>query len=378
MAEFNLRMQRYHDGSVLGLRLYMLRFWMSYQNKRFWESYWPAFIRTKEKKSGWHIIIDLLKLTYKWKCLPYHYFRYSLYKKGLAYKDLLRYLPETVFFYQILPQINKQLFLLDDKNAFESMVKGFKIRFPNTIFKIIRKTIYDGEMNTITDPQMFAQVIKKAKSKTLFCKPADCGSGGKGIFTFNRVGNSYSDDQNNELNYSYIKEMSGGEWIIQESVENIQAIKEIYEYSTNSFRVLTYFKPGEGAKVIYSILKFGNNKAVTDNAHTGGVYVKVDPKTGNLDDTAYDEDLNTYKEHPLTKVKFKNKKIPNIDQIVSLAERLGNLFPNLTFVGWDIALTSDGPVVLEGNSSPGLTIIQRTYNGMQEFIELVQKQGILK
>jgi len=166
--------------------------------------------------------------------------------------------------------------------------------------------------------------------------------------------------------------MSSDSWIIQEAVENCQALKNIYEYATNSFRVLTYFKPGEGAKVLYCILKFGNNRAHTDNAHTGGIYVKVNLTNGDLADTAYDENLLSYKMHPLTGVKFKNKNIAGIAQIVSLAERLGNLYPNLTFIGWDIALTSKGPVVLEGNSSPGLTIIQRTCGGMQEFIELAQ------
>jgi glutathione synthase/RimK-type ligase-like ATP-grasp enzyme len=97
-----------------------------------------------------------------------------------------------------------------------------------------------------------------------------------------------------------------------------------------------------------------------------------------LADTAYDENLYSYNAHPLTGVKFKGKKIVDIDKIVSLAEKLGNICPSMTFIGWDIALTPEGPVVLEGNSSPGLTIIQRTYNGMQEFIKLVQTSKVLK
>ena len=141
MAEFNLRMQKYHNGTVLGLRLYMWRYWMSYQNRRFWESYWPALRRSKERKTAMSIIFDLLRLIWRWKCLPYHYFRYSLYEKKFFFKDILNYLPETIFFYQILPRINKQMFLLDDKNVFESTIKGHGIRYPRTVFKTAKTII---------------------------------------------------------------------------------------------------------------------------------------------------------------------------------------------------------------------------------------------
>ena len=378
MAEFNLRVQKYHDGTVLGLRLYMLKYWMSYQNRRFWESYWPAFVRSKDKKMLLHTMLDLFRLTWTWQCLPYHYFRYGLYEKRFSYRDMLTYLPETVFFYEILPQINKQTFLLDDKNVFESMIKGYGIPHPKTVFKTLKKTPYGSEMDVVVNKDYFSSVLKKTNADILFCKPADCGSGGKGIFILKRKNNMFVDEEGNQFSFDYLVKMSGSDWIIQEAVENCQVLKNIYEYATNSFRVLTYFKPSEGAKVMYCILKLGNNKAYTDNAHTGGIYVKIDTKTGNLADTAYDENLYSYKAHPLTGVKFKDKKIANIGQVVSLAEKLGNICPSMTFVGWDIALTPEGPVVLEGNSSPGLTIIQRTYGGMQEFIKLVQAAGVLK
>ncbi len=269
------------------------------------------------------------------------------------------------------------MFLLDDKNAFESMIKGYAVSYPKTIFKTLKNTIYDGDMGIVSNNDCFHQTLKNTNSPILFCKPADCGSGGNGIFILKRRHNLYFDEKGIEFSFEYLLRMSNEDWIIQETVENCQELKDIYEYATNSFRVLTYFKPGEGARVIYCILKFGNNKAYTDNAHTGGVYVKVDTENGNLANTAYDENLRSYKTHPLTGVEFGGKRVSDIDQVVSLAEKLGNIFPSLTFIGWDIAMTPEGPIVLEGNSSPGLTIIQRTYGGMQEFIKLARTSKVL-
>jgi len=372
MAEFNLRMQKYHDGSTLGLRLYMYNFWMSYQNKRFFESYWPAFKRSNDKKNIIKIIFELVKLTLIWKCLPYHYFRYGLYRKKYAFSKVLDYLPETVFYYEILPKINKQMFLLDDKSVFEDMLRGQNISYPKTVLKIVKHTIFDSNSNVIKSNQQVTKELKKVKSKVLFCKPSDCGSGGKDIFALRRFNGKFYDSSNKIFDYKYIQGIKLSDWIIQEGIENSKDISSIYKYSTNSFRVLTYFVPNQGAKVLYCILKFGNNKAITDNAHTGGVYVRVDTKTGFLDEIAYDENLFEYKEHPLTRTTFKGNRIKNIEKVVKTAELLGNKFPMLTFVGWDIALTDNGTVVLEGNSSPGLTIIQRTYNGMSEFIKLTK------
>mgnify|MGYP006910667920 CR=1 FL=1 len=98
-------MKEYHDGTALGLRIYMFHYWTKYQNRRFLESYWPAFTREVNKKNIFSIIIDMIRLTFFWKCVPYHYFRYGLYNKALSYDNILRYLPETVFYYKILGSV---------------------------------------------------------------------------------------------------------------------------------------------------------------------------------------------------------------------------------------------------------------------------------
>lgn len=370
MAEFNLRMQKYHEGSVLGLRLYMFTFWMSYQNRRFFESYLPAFRKLKDKKKFHIIAFELLKLTLIWKCLPYHYFRYGLYQKKFSFKKILDFLPETIFYYQILPKINKQMFLLDDKSIFEDFLKGQGILYPKTILKIIKGTTFDNNSHIINSESNLKKVLNNSKSNILFCKPSDCGSGGKDIFILKRSGDHFYDNVGKTFDYEFIKILRSSDWIVQEGVENSHSISKFYKHSTNSFRVLTYFTPGLGSRVMYCILKFGNNKAYTDNAHTGGVYVRVDIKTGELDDIAYDENLHEYKSHPFTGIIFAGHKVNGIKEVIEMAVRLGNKFPNLTFVGWDIALSSKGAMVLEGNSSPGLTIIQRTYGGMKDFIKL--------
>ncbi len=369
MAGFNKRMQSFRRKvEIFGLKFYMWPYWISYQNKRFKESYWPAYKKCRNKKNFFRILKEILFVIIYWRVLPYHYFRYGLYKKKFSLKEIFKYIPESVIYYRILPKINSNYFLLDDKNTLEIILRGNNLPQPKTILKIQKGAIfnYDGK---IISKQDFNKVMKSVKTNKLFLKPANCGSGGKGIVCYKKKDTNYLSKNKEKLSFKNIKKFKT-DYILQEGLENKGFLKEIHPYSLNTFRIMTFFKPKKGAKVIYAILKAGNNKSITDNAHTGGIYIGVNLKKGTLMDKGFDEDLNEFNLHPLTKVDFRNKKIEDFKKIIEIAEKAGNLFPFLTFIGWDIALTKKGAIILEGNSSPGLTIIQRTYGGIKRFYNL--------
>lgn len=370
MADFNIKMQSFRKkAEIFGLKFYMWPYWFYYQNKRFKESYWPAYKRNKNKKGIFKIFKDILFVSLYWRVLPYHYFRYGLYKREFSLKKIKEYIPETVVYYRILPKINSNYFLLDNKNIFETILNGSNLPYPRTILKIQKGIIFDSENKIIDSKQDFKKLIEKEKNNKLFLKPADCGSGGKEIVSYNKVNGHYFSQNKEEINFENISRKLNTEYILQEGIENYGFLKEIHPYSLNTFRVMTFFDRKIGAKVIYAILKAGNNEANTDNAHTGGIYVGINLENGNLMDKGFDEDLNEFLMHPLTKIDFRNENIKDFKKVIEIAEKAGNLFPSLTFIGWDIALTKEGPVILEGNSSPGLTIIQRTQGGLKKFYD---------
>jgi len=372
MAEFNKKMQEFVDKiRIFGLRFYMWPYWFYYQNKRFKESYWLAYRREPHKKPFVQILWELIKMFLIWRCLPYHYFRYSLYKKEFSKKEIWNFIPESVVFYRTLPKINCNNVLLDNKIVFERILAGSNLKFPKTVLKIEKGLILDKDNFPINLSAKLEGIIKKVKSNKIFIKPADCGSGGAGISSFHKKGNYFFNSLGQKFDLNYLKFLaSSGEWIIQEGLENEGILKDMHTSSLNSFRVMTYF--GKKPEVIYAILKIGNKNAETDNAHTGGIYVGVNLKTYKLMDKAFDEDLNEFKVHPLTGFNFCNKKIDRFKEVIDTANKAAILFPSLKFIGWDIALTKEGAFILEGNSSPGLTIIQRTNRGMKKFYDLIK------
>jgi hypothetical protein len=170
--------------------------------------------------------------------------------------------------------------------------------------------------------------------------------------------------------------LSSEDWIIQEAVSNCSDIASVFNGCTNSFRVLTVIK-GTKISVVYCSLKFGRGVCATDNAHTGGVYVGVNLESGELDSTAYDEDLNEYTEHPTTGIRFQGIKIKNIQELLECAKKCAAAYPDITVAGWDIVLSPTGPIVLEGNSSSGLTIFQRPFQGLQALLRILAEDGLI-
>lgn len=343
--------------------------WNAYQQKRYKESYLPSYRKCEIKKGHTQILIELIYLLFYWKCLPYHYFRYGLYRRKFNLKKILDFIPETIIYYKILPKINFNHILLDDKNIFELIMKGSKIPIPDTIFKIQSKKVTDGNNNPINETE-FQTILRGTSSLKIFAKPSKFGSGGKGILEFNKSNGKFYTKKNEELNLNFINEILEKDWIFQEGIQNNDFIKSMHKYSLNTFRVMTLSQPRKDAVVMNIVLKIGNNKSSTDNAHTSGIYVGVH-LDGKLMDTGYDENLNEFNKHPLTNFEFSGQIIPEIKSVIDLSINCANLFPSIKYIGWDIALTNAGPVVIEGNSSPGLTIIQRTHNGMRSFYDTV-------
>jgi hypothetical protein len=65
--------------------------------------------------------------------------------------------------------------------------------------------------------------------------------------------------------------------------------------------------------------------------------------------------------HPVTGVEVKGRVVPCWDAVAALAERAHRVTRDRVLVGWDIAITPSGPVLLEGNSYPDVHYPQRIY-----------------
>ena len=65
--------------------------------------------------------------------------------------------------------------------------------------------------------------------------------------------------------------------------------------------------------------------------------------------------------HPVTGVQVTGRIVPDWDAVAALAERAHRVTRDRVLVGWDIAITPSGPLLLEGNSYPDVHYPQRIH-----------------
>lgn len=144
--------------------------------------------------------------------------------------------------------------------------------------------------------------------------------------------------------------------------------------SLNTIRVVTKAFNGK-SEVIFAVARIGSGKSIVDNFHQGGVGVKVNIETGKLEGLAIDKKNNEYEFTPATKIKVDGFEIPFWQEVIKMCKKASLVNENVNIVGWDVALTDDGPLIIEGNRGPGMDIIQVLYQrGVKPDLEKIKKE----
>lgn len=193
------------------------------------------------------------------------------------------------------------------------------------------------------DEQELKEFIKDKKE--IMAKPSN-GSCGKGIEKI-----TVSDYPNL---FDYLKEKDFR--LLEEVVVQHPKMNQLCPTSVNTIRTIT-LRINQKTKVVAAYLRIGNGRIV-DNFNSGGMVVPVDIKTGKIHDVAVDKRGNVYKTHPLTNTSIVGFQIPEWKKVLSLVEEASTRVPNVGIVGWDVAISEKGPLIIEGNEFPGHDIYQ--------------------
>lgn len=155
-------------------------------------------------------------------------------------------------------------------------------------------------------------------------------------------------------------------FVLQDRLRNHETIARLSGAKTlQTLRVWTLLETTnvtspEDVTVLGGALKFVSGEAAADNLSTGadaGGFSLIDLETGSLGalvrtrrDGFGQEQLDR---HPRTGAVYRGMRVPLWDEALRLARRAAVAFPMLRTLGWDIAVTPDGPVLLEANAGWG-------------------------
>lgn len=203
-------------------------------------------------------------------------------------------------------------------------------------------------------------------------KPAN-GSGGNGILVITGKYENYFQKSNKiliteeDLIYHISNILSGmyslgshqDYALIEYKIRSSEIFNDISAIGVPDIRVIVYKKIPAMA-----MLRLPTN--VSDgkaNLHQGALGVGINLSNGMLKGGVFKKRLISY--HPDTLKKYENFFIPNWDDILLLSRRCGFL-TDLNYIGVDIVIDKDkGPLVLELNARPGLSI------------QIANRQGLL-
>src|SRR5690554_1846380 len=141
--------------------------------------------------------------------------------------------------------------------------------------------------------------------------------------------------------------------VFEELIEQTEQIASLNESSVNTLRFMTTLYPDGEAKIIGIFFKIGRSGKCVDNAGIGGnVDTCVDIETGTVKFPIQFDGWRKIKDithHPDSDIPIDGMVIDNWKSIKSQVKDFQKSFPFIKAAGWDIAITDEGPVVIEVN-----------------------------
>ena len=276
------------------------------------------------------IFFDMIKCSIKYKS---GYMDYYVF----CFEDLTDYQRSTFITRGIN---NNYIKKLNDKNYYDLF--NNKVKF-NEIFKKYLKRKYLYLDNNYGAFKKFTN-----EHKTLLAKPIDaqCGKGIEKIII----------EENTNIKKLYNTLISNSQLLVEEYVVQSSEMNRLFPNSVNTLRLVTSYIDGE-TTVLFRSIRIGNKDNVVDNFNHGGMY-SVISETGIITKPAIDKLGNIYKNHPVTNTKIVGFKIPYFKEALDMVIESSKVIKEVGLVGWDIAITDNGPLMIEGNQLPGYDIYQ--------------------
>lgn len=149
--------------------------------------------------------------------------------------------------------------------------------------------------------------------------------------------------------FSGLKMLTHGSavYICEELIVQNAEIGALHPASINTVRIPTVVCR-DGVHIFHPVLRIGINNSIVDNGGRGRILANVDIDTGVVYTAGFDESGNRYVVHPNSGISIPGFQIPRWDEAKQLAVELAWVTNN-RYTGWDLALTDEGWVRVEGN-----------------------------
>lgn len=205
----------------------------------------------------------------------------------------------------------------------------------------------------------------------LFVKPRS-GSGGHRMERWDFIGEGSYRNAHGEvmtragLMDKLARQSLKDDFLVQPRLANHPALDDISNGALATVRLLTCRNEHGRAEATNAAFRMAIGNSVVDNFHQGGLATAVDMETGVIgiaSDIGIRPDVGWRDTHPVSGARFSGRTLPHWKDVVALAVKAHEAFPQRVVVGWDVAMLADGAMIIEGNGKPDLDIHQRAERG---------------
>lgn len=174
----------------------------------------------------------------------------------------------------------------------------------------------------------------------------------------------------------------GAGYLLQSALEQHHEMEAMTGRAVGSVRVVTV-RQETMPNVLYALWKIPAPEAMSDNFwQDGSMIAPVDAATGEVGQAWIGTGLKAQQieRHPVSGRMFRGFEIPQWQEACRMAREAHALFPEFGVIGWDVAITPEGPAIIECNDNPFHTLYQQAFRrGVRnpEFEAVFEKVGAL-
>lgn len=275
---------------------------------------------------------------------------YNMYKKGYTWLNFYTYNFDRVKDPEIRSSFISQYG--DNSRIYREFINKDeikylkdKVEFNKKYAKYLGREVQNLNESNFDDFNRFLDKHPKVFAKNPYLM------GGKGV--------EYIDTTGLDRKQIYDRFLKEEKIILEEPIKQCEEMAKLSINSVNTIRTGTAIDKEGNVHILYMVLRVSGSESFLDNASQGGYWTLLSDD-GEITKPMYKNLPKEYitEVNPITGFKYTGFVIPKFDEVKKLAVEAANISKGLRYVGWDIAITDEGPILIEGNDFPTTELYQ--------------------
>lgn len=331
----------------------------------------------RKYRAGRRLLRELRKLWRKelqWP-VPFRMRRPTWWLKGflsrssvlydLDHNDHGRYVSDLQRVFRTKRMVNERLQdVINNKFTTHLLLRAMDVRSPELLGLYSRGAVHPFPGDERIDLETYLAALPV--DETVFFKVL-AGAEGKNIFALTRL-----DAESIRVNTDVVTmriavsllQAQDRPFIIERGLEQHSVVSGLYAGSVNTVRALTMLDVANNYEpfIALAVQRIGCRRSEpSDNWSRGGLSARIDLDTGELTAATRLPDSNVkewFDVHPDTGAQIRGVALPHWEETRELILHAAQVLSFMEYVGWDIVIGPDGPLVLEANINTGVNVLQ--------------------